>query len=67
MHIQGHSSAGGSHRAGRQQNRVRDAAEKQQGRHILPMEANSEMQAEFRAMAGLEASDELTARHRFAV
>jgi hypothetical protein len=67
MHIQGHSSAGGTHRAGGQQNRVRDAAEKQQGRHILPINANPEVQAEFRAMTELEASDQLTARHRFAV
>jgi len=77
MRIQGHSAAGGRHgagrygvdrySAGRQQDRMRDTAEEQQGRHILPVNAHAEMQAELGTVAGFESSNGFAARHRFAV
>jgi hypothetical protein len=71
MRIPGHSSAGGRHGAGRygagrQQDRVRDATQKQEGRHILPVDSHSEVQAEFGTVTGTDGSNRLTARHRFA-
>jgi hypothetical protein len=56
----------GRHGTGRQQYRVRDSAEEQHGRHILPVNAYSEMQTDFDAVTGLESSDQLSARHRVA-
>ena len=82
MHIQGHSSAGGRHGAGqyraerfspersgagRQQDRVRDTAEEQQGRHIVPINAHPEVQAELRTVTGFERANGFAPRHRFAV
>jgi hypothetical protein len=46
---------------------MRDTAEEQQGRHILPINAHTEMQAEFGTVAGFESSNGFAARHRFAV
>jgi hypothetical protein len=66
MRIQGHSAAGGRHGTGRQQDRMRDTAQKQQGRHILAVDSHPEMQTEFDAVTRLERSDVLSARHRFA-
>jgi hypothetical protein len=71
MRIQGHSSEGGRHgagrfSAGRQQDRVRDSAKEQQGRHILAVNAHSEMEAELGAVTGFENSNGLPARHRLA-
>ena len=66
MHTHGHSAGGGRHSAGRQQYRVRNTAEEQQGRHVLPIDANTKMHAELRAVTGLDSSDQLPARHRFA-
>jgi hypothetical protein len=66
MRIQGHSAAGGRHGTGRQQDRMRDAAKKQQGRHVLPVDAHPEVQAGFGAVPGFERADQLSARHRFA-
>jgi hypothetical protein len=66
MRIQGHSSEGGRHGASGQQHRVRDSAKEQQGRHILPVNAHSEMQAELGTVTGLENSNGLAARHRLA-
>ena len=66
MHIHGHSAGDGRHGARRQQYRVRDTAQKQQGRHVLAIDSNAEMQTGFGTVAGLESSDRLTARHRVA-
>jgi hypothetical protein len=66
MHIRGHSAAGGRHGSGRQQDRMRDPAQKQQGRHILSVNANAEVQAEFGTVTALEHSDGRSARHRLA-
>jgi hypothetical protein len=54
------------HRARRKQDRMRDTAQKQHGRHVLAVDANSEVQAELGAVAGFERSNALSARHRFA-
>jgi hypothetical protein len=76
MRIQGHSTTGGRHgagrfsagqySAGRQQDGVRDSAKEQQGRHILPVNPHSEMQADLGTMTGFENSEGLPARHRLA-
>jgi hypothetical protein len=66
MHIQGHSAAGGRHGTGRQQDRMRETAKEQQGRHVLPVNSNPEVQAEFDAVTGLQRSNRLPARHSFA-
>ena len=67
MRIQGHSADEGRHSAGRQQYRVRDATQEQHGRHILAVNAHAEVQAQLGAVAGFERSDDLSARHRFAL
>jgi len=56
----------GGHRAGRQQDRMRDTAQKKQGRHVLPVDAHAEVQTELGAVAGFDSSNRLSARHRFA-
>jgi hypothetical protein len=66
MRIQGHSAAGGRHGSSRQQDRVRDAAKEQQGRHILSVDSDSEVQAQLRAVTAFDGSDQLSARHRVA-
>jgi hypothetical protein len=67
MRIQGHSADDGRHAARRQQYRMRDTTEEQHGRHILSVHAHAEMEAQFGAVAALERSDHLSARHRFAL
>jgi hypothetical protein len=67
MRIQGHSADDGRHGARRQQYRVREAAEEQHGRHILAVDSHAEVQAEFGAVTGIHGSDQLSARHRFAL
>ena len=66
MHTHGHSAGVGRHSAGRQQYRVRNTAQEEQGRHILPSDPSTKMQAELRAVAGLDSTDQLPARHRLA-
>ena len=66
MRIQGHSAAGGRHSAGRQKDRMRDAAQKDQGRHIQAIDSNSELQAQYVTVTGRHRSDRLTARHSLA-
>jgi hypothetical protein len=45
---------------------VRDAAQKEQRRDVLPADANAEVQARFSAVAGLERSNDLAAGDRIA-
>jgi hypothetical protein len=66
MHIQGHSATDGRHSAGRQQDRVRNATEKEQGRHIRSVYAHAEVQAQFGAVTGRHRSDRFAARHNLA-
>ncbi len=66
MHTHGHSATDGRHSAGRQQDRMRDAAQKDQGRHILPVNAHAEVQAQFGAVTGRHRSDRFSARHNLA-
>ncbi len=66
MRIQGHSAAGGRHSAGRQKDRMHDASEKDQGRHVLAIHAHSEVQAGYSAVTGRHRSNRLTARHSLA-
>jgi hypothetical protein len=53
-------------RARRQEDRVRDAAEKQHWRHVLPVDAHPEVQAQLRAVPWLNCSDDLAARDNIA-
>ncbi len=66
MRIQGHSATDGRHSAGWQKDRMRDAPQKEQGRHILAIDSRSEMQAKYSAVTGRHRSDRLAARHLLA-
>ena len=66
MRTQGHRETDGRHSAGRQQDRVRNATQKEQGRHILPVHAHAEVQAQFGTVTGRHRSDRFSARHNLA-
>jgi hypothetical protein len=54
-------------RARGQQHGMRDATQKQHRRHILPVNAYAEVQAQHGAVPGLERADRLSACHGFAL